>query len=131
MNEVKPLAVKRRYSILSLEMIATTCIPIFRWKFRSKTPPSIVYRPAFCRRTLSKMLRKLSRCHFPVDSSTLEVLPPVSIRNFHQLALSPIHGVPLHHANHHLDFCSIFVSRFVIAADHIISCSLCGVYFTS
>lgn len=33
-NEVKPFACKRRYSILNLEMIATTSIPNFRWKFR-------------------------------------------------------------------------------------------------
>jgi hypothetical protein len=130
-NEVRPFAWKRRYSILNLEMIPTTCIPKFRWKFRGRNPTSIVYRLAFCRPTVSKMLWKLSGCHFPVDSSNLEMLPPVSIRNFHQLAPSPIHRVPLHHANHHLDFCSIFVSRFVIAADDIISCSLNGVYLTS
>lgn len=112
------------------------CTPNFRWKFRNlgveiQLQLSIVYRPAFCRPTVLKMLSKLFGCLFRVDSSTLEVFPPVSIRNFRKLAPSPLHGVPLHHANHHFDICSIFVSRYVIAADHIISCSLYGVYFTS
>ena len=75
------------YPLAEMISEATTCIPNFRWKFRCKNPTSIVYcvlcivqrSTVVYRPTVSKMLWKLSGCLLPVDSLTLEVLPPVSI----------------------------------------------------